>query len=142
VRPPLLAAPLLLAVVLGAGALTAPSRVGRAQDREPPPPTFAEVQALFVEHCTRCHAGERAPRGQDLSPEQAWESIVDRPSEELPALMRVRPGRPDESYLYLKITDRHLDAGGRGRRMPLGQAPLPPAAIRTIERWILAGAPR
>ena len=48
----------------------------------------------------------------------------------------VVPRKPGASELYQRLIENRLE-----RRMPLGQPPLTPAAVDTIRRWILAGAP-
>ena len=48
----------------------------------------------------------------------------------------VVPREPGASELYQRLIEKRLE-----RRMPRGQPPLTPAAIDTIRRWILAGAP-
>ena len=52
--------------------------------------------------------------------------------------LRVTPGDPDESFLYVKLVSA---SGALGGRMPLGQAPLPADQIELVRAWILAGAP-
>jgi len=112
-----------------------------AQPRVQAPPTFAEIQALFDRNCVRCHSGATAPRNQDLSEGNAYQNIVEVPSRELPEMNRIQAGEPHNSYLFLKISDRHLESGGRGRRMPLGRPALLPDEVRLVRRWIVAGAP-
>ena len=58
-------------------------------------------------------------------------------SEEVPAVQRVLPGDPDNSYLYWKITD---NPGITGQPMPLGSYPMTQREIRMIRRWIEQGA--
>ncbi len=108
-----------------------------AQNRRSP--TLAQVQAVFDRTCVRCHSGHTPPRGLNLSPGHAGQ-IIGSPSTGLPTMMLVEPGDPDRSYLFLKITDQHLQAGGSGRRCPIGQPPLPQNELDLIRRWIESGA--
>ena len=63
--------------------------------------------------------------------------VVDVPSSENPTMLRVRPGDPARSYLYVKL----LDAGDYdGGRMPPG-GPYDPRLPPFIASWIEAGAP-
>jgi len=44
-----------------------------------------------------------------------------------------------DSYLWYKLNDTQLEAGGYGQRMPSG-AQLDPAQLELIKQWIDAGA--
>lgn len=60
-----------------------------------------------------------------------------RPSFQMPQLLRVNPGKPDSSYLILK-----LKGLGLGSRMPFFGDPLPPETIARSEQWVREGAQR
>jgi hypothetical protein len=62
--------------------------------------------------------------------------LVNVPSTEVPSLMRIEPGNPDESYLVQKI-EGTASVGGR---MPLGGPELSDEAIAAIRQWITDGA--
>ena len=47
-----------------------------------------------------------------------------------------------KSYLYLKLTDTHLAAGGSGEPMPMGNWPLADDQIELVRQWIAEGAKR
>jgi plastocyanin len=98
--------------------------------------TFSSIQAqIFTPICSVCHPPNQ---GMDLRAGNAYASIVNVSSSEKPALMRVKPGDPDNSYLYQKV----LGAPGiAGVRMPFGGPFLSDAQIQLIHDWILAGAP-
>jgi hypothetical protein len=64
---------------------------------------------------------------------------VNAPSDQVPQVVRVKPGDPEGSYLWLKL--QHKAAKGRG--MPRGiftSKRLPEAELEIIKRWIEAGA--
>lgn len=63
--------------------------------------------------------------------------LVNVASNEVPALMRVLPNNPDDSYLVRKVEGGPDIVGGR---MPLGRAPLSAEQIGMIRSWISAGA--
>jgi hypothetical protein len=65
---------------------------------------------------------------------------VDVPSIEAPEVLRVAPGKPDESYLVMKLEGTHIAGGGSGSHMPFGGAPLPPETIAKFRTWIEKGA--
>ena len=103
-------------------------------------PTFAgEVLPLLKSRCLVCHLPGSESGGLSLHPKSAYASLVGAQSTGS-RLLRVSPGRPDESYLYLKLTGEHLRDGGTGERMPFGEVPLPGADIELVRRWIEAGA--
>jgi len=114
----------------------------------PPPPDegitlSGDVQPIFTANCafSDCHAGTDPVLGQNLSEGQAYASIVNVTSQEVPGLKRVLPDFPDSSYLVHKIQGTQGTVGGGGGRMPLGGTPLTAEQIATIRAWIAAGAP-
>jgi hypothetical protein len=98
---------------------------------------FQQVQAqVLTPNCTGCHVGPNAPTGLRLDAGNSYALLVNVASAQVPALLRVKPGDPDNSYLVQKI-DGRATVGGR---MPLGRAPLPQASIDLVRSWIAAGA--
>ena len=109
---------------------------------EPPDPsaTFSRVQAeVFTPSCALagCHGAVATQAGMNLTQGNAYAQIVSRQSVES-TLVRIQPGVPGQSYLFLKITGSPLITGDR---MPQGKAPLPEEKIRLIRDWIRRGAP-
>jgi hypothetical protein len=109
----------------------------------PPPPavSFAsDVQPIFTASCATlsfCHTGSSPQEGMNLSAGMAYAAIVGVPSMEVPALDRVAPGDPANSYLVRKIN------GGPsilGSQMPLGGPFLSSAEIAVITNWVEQGA--
>lgn len=99
----------------------------------------ARANALFGSSCqggpeSGCHGAGAAGLTLRLG---AGGDVVDVPSTERPALVRVRPFDPPDSYLYLKVVG---EGGIDGGRMPLG-APDDPRVADLVLRWIEAGAP-
>lgn len=72
-----------------------------------------------------------------LTAGNAYGNIVNRNSVEMPAIARITPNDPANSYLYRKITG----AGITGDRMPLSKPPLSDAQIKLVRDWIRRGAP-
>ena len=121
---------------LGLFALLASFAVGVRADET----TFTgQVLPLLKSRCLVCHMPGAESGGLSLHPRSAYENLVGARSTESP-LLRVSPGKPDESYLLLKLTGEHLRAGGTGERMPFGEAPLAPEDIDLVRRWIENGA--
>lgn len=92
---------------------------------------------VLTPNCTSCHAGPNAPQGLRLDAGNSFAMLVNVPSTEVPTLLRVAPGDPQNSYLVQKIDGTTTIVGGR---MPLGRAPLPQASIDLVRSWIAAGA--
>jgi hypothetical protein len=111
---------------------------GRPVGSEPPPiDDFTQIQnTIFTPICTTCHAGASAPLGLRLDEGNSYALLVNVASSEVPSLLRVNPGDPDNSYLVHKIEGRAAVGG----RMPLGGPPLPQESIDLVKQWIAAGA--
>jgi len=62
--------------------------------------------------------------------------LVNVPSSEVPSILRVDPGNPDDSYLVQKIEG----TASVGEQMPLGGPVLPDEQIAAIRQWITDGA--
>jgi hypothetical protein len=109
-----------------------------------PPPTPPANQSLFQQvqdtvltpNCTGCHVGAGAPQGLRLDAGNSFALLVNVPSMQVPSLLRVSPGDPQNSYLVQKIEGRAAVGG----RMPLGRNPLPQASIDLVRSWIAGGA--
>jgi hypothetical protein len=96
------------------------------------------VLPLLTERCVVCHV-EGAEQGHLRLYPDAWAQLVGVPSTQSP-LMRIQPGKPEKSYLYLKLLGTQADAGGNGLRMPLQQDPLSAAELELLRKWIEQGA--
>ncbi len=97
-----------------------------------------DVQPIFDANCVACHQTGGAQGNLVLEAGEAYRAIVSRPSSE-GRLLRVSPGRPDQSYLYHKVNGTHLRVGGSGERMPT-TGPLDRNSIGIIRNWISQGA--
>ena len=84
-----------------------------------------EVSAIFEQSCLICHG----PHGSFT------EQLIIQSSQGLIDSGVLIPGNPDNSIFYQRLIETAAE-----KRMPLGQPPLPPAAIETIRQWIQAGA--
>jgi mono/diheme cytochrome c family protein len=104
--------------------------------------TYAQhIQPIFNAACVSCHIHGRQIGGLDLAPERGYDDLVGAGSVQAP-MLRVDPGRPEESYLLHKLRGTHVEVGGRGERMPMGGMPLSTSQIDLIETWIAQGARR
>lgn len=109
-------------------------------DNCPPPTlqaTFDSIQQnVFTPICTACHVGASAPQGLRLDEANSYALLVGVASAEQPALQRVRPSDPDNSYLIQKLEG----TAAVGGQMPLNGTPLSRAQIDVIRQWITDGA--
>ncbi|MEZ4388155.1 MAG: hypothetical protein R3D98_11365 [Candidatus Krumholzibacteriia bacterium] len=104
---------------------------------QPPPATVSfatDIQPVFDARCVDCH-GLGGFAGLDLRPGLSLPDLVGITATES-ALVRVAPGDPDNSWLYLKIAGQQ----NVGDRMPLGGDPLPADTIGLVRTWIAEGA--
>lgn len=97
------------------------------------------IQPIWNAWCS-CHTQGAGSGGLSLAPGSSYNNLVLVPAAG-GVQVRVFPGVPEESYLWLKLNDLHLEAGGSGLAMPLGSFPLPADDLDLIEAWILANAP-
>ena len=84
-----------------------------------------QAYAIFEQSCLNCH-GEHGAFTEEIIIEHT--ALIENGT--------VIPRNPDGSEFYQRLVETAVE-----KRMPLGQPPLSPAAINTIRRWILAGAP-
>ena len=107
--------------------------------------TYAQIQReVFDVHCLSagCHNAVSPAAELVLEAGVSYDDLVDvaptNPIAAAQGLLRVTPGAPEQSYLYVKLSA----AGGvLGSRMPLGQPPLAAAEIELVRSWIRDGAP-
>ena len=135
--------PLSLVLALGcAGDGTGPNGNGNGNGT---PTLSGNVQPIFTASCAfgGCHGStntEPSEKPQNLTAGNAWASIVNVSSSQVPTMDRVEPGDPDNSYLVHKIEGTAAGVGGMDTRMPLGMPVLSTTQINTIRAWITAGA--
>lgn len=98
-----------------------------------------DIVPVLRSRCAACHVTGKEPGKIALHPAAAYANLVNVPATES-KFARVKPGKPDESYLMMKLDGTHLDHGGTGARMPFGQAPLDAATRARFRAWIAAGA--
>ncbi|HEX2873787.1 MAG TPA: hypothetical protein VHP33_21170 [Polyangiaceae bacterium] len=117
---------------------------------EPPPrtpyralpehgPLTQAVLGYLVGNCVHCHNGSNgAASSFDLRPDVALDNVVNRPTESSATAdgLRVVPGKPDESILYLGVK------GGTELEVkdmpPVGVALRDASAVQLLADWILA----
>jgi hypothetical protein len=101
-------------------------------------PLTIQVKGKIDQICSNadgCHGG-LGSGGMSLSPGNEFAPMINVPSYEMPALERVKPGDPAQSYVYRKVA---CEGGIVGSCMP-GSMPDPRLA-KLFHDWIEAGAP-
>lgn len=101
--------------------------------------TLSSIQTnIFDQICAvKCHKSPRPKKNLNLETGKAYDNLVDIPSKEIPAMMRVLPEDSENSYIIWKLEGRD---GINGKQMPLNQTPLEDNQIQVIRDWIDAGA--
>lgn len=112
--------------------------------------SFAQnIQPIFNVSCAQsgaCHAGGAPPQDLNLQAGQAYGQTVGVKSTERLNEIRVRPGRPDDSFLITKI---EFPTGTPGLPMPpgcpgsptQGATCLTPDDLAALRQWIVECAP-
>ena len=95
----------------------------------------------FINMACNCHQSEPLMAPFSLKPGDAYKNMVNVPSSQLMRMLIVKPGSTQDSYLWHKINNTHLDVGGSGQVMP-SNIPLNADEKKIFERWILGGAQR
>ncbi len=119
-----------------------------------------DIHPIVTSNCSvACHGGgfyEGQPPdfgGYGSDAAQAYDALVEVPSEDVPSMNLIEPGDPDASYLWHKLNGTQADVGGEGEGMPSAYSfsegsgtvwnyPLDRVALELIELWIEEGAPR
>jgi uncharacterized protein (TIGR03118 family) len=102
--------------------------------------TLSQLQTqIFTPICSVCHTGGGAslPASMNLTAGNAFASLVNVASVEQPALKRVAPNDPDNSYIVHKLEG---SPGISGQRMPAGGPFLDQPTIDQVRAWISQGA--
>ena len=108
-----------------------------AQTNAEPNATLSAVQSqIFTPKCVGCH-GTVSPSGSlNLVAGRAYTNLVTVNSSQT-SLVRVVPGKPNDSYLIDKLEGR---SGIVGNRMPQGGPFLTAVEVDLIKQWISDGA--
>ena len=105
------------------------------------PRTYEEIQLMIFDPlcASSCHKGGAAPQGLSLEAGQSHSALFGMASQEVPSMLRVAPGQPEESYLITKVVQS--DGRRAQLRMPRNGPPwLTNGQVRALKRWISAGA--
>lgn len=100
---------------------------------------YGQFQAIFETTCTGCHPGNVGAGNLGLGDGFSYGNLVGVPSDGLASMLRVAPGDPLASMLFLKLNCD--DPPGLGVRMPLNTSPLSLTQQAFFFDWIRLGAP-
>ncbi|MCY0987520.1 hypothetical protein OV203_10325 [Nannocystis sp. ILAH1] len=103
-----------------------------------------DIQPIWDASCTTgCHvAGGSASGWFVITPGDSHGELVGQQSLELASMQLIAPNDRDNSYLWHKINNTHVEVGGNGTAMPPPPAAsLSSADLEKIGAWIDAGAP-
>jgi hypothetical protein len=123
---------LLTCLAFGLGALVllaAPQEITFSRD----------VKAVLEKECVNCHGAKRHKADLDLSADNAMKNLLNVPSSQVPAMVRVKPGDPEQSYLWLKLDHRSQKGGGMPKIFVFSKR-LPQDRLDLIKAWIAGGA--
>jgi mono/diheme cytochrome c family protein len=98
-----------------------------------------EIQPILDKNCVDCHNPKKPKAGLDLSPANAYASMVQVPSKQVPSTMLVKPGEPDQSYLWQKLNHTTKEGSGMPKTF-FGSKKLPDADLNAVKAWIQGGA--
>jgi hypothetical protein len=105
-------------------------------------PTLSSIQStIFNTACasTLCHGTSAG--SLSLAPGDSYGQLVNirstRDADHSPQFFRVLPGKPDSSFLLIKVTH---PSGTQGDLMPTGLPALTAEQITAIRTWITNGA--
>mgnify|MGYP002885729487 CR=1 FL=1 len=110
-------------------------------------PTLSNIrEGILSSGCnySSCHAGGTSAANLDLTTADLHSRLVDVSSVAQPDMVLVKPGSPDESWLYQLVSKCVPSAsdGSTSAHMPLNSPTLmDPGLVATIRDWISAGAP-
>ncbi|WP_437601002.1 SBBP repeat-containing protein [Sorangium sp. So ce590] len=131
-----LAAPALPLLAGCPGTIDDRQRFNGPDDR--PPSDCADVPSVFAERCggASCHGPGEPAAALDLVTLGVGARVAGRPAQSCAGVL-ADPDRPEESVLYVKLTD----APSCGARMPLGAAPYSSGELACVAAWIAELAP-
>lgn len=137
-----------LALVVGIFAFIQPSTmvpVSRGMSQDQSTVTLDSIrQNIFIPTCasTSCHNSMSPKAGLALDGRNAYANLVVVPAQNEAAAAAgkqlVVPGRPEQSFLYQKLTGNLTP--DEGDQMPQTGVPLPPEQVEAVRQWILRGA--
>lgn len=98
-----------------------------------------DIQPILDKKCVDCHGTSKQKAGLDLSAGKAYASLVNVPSKQVPSAVLVKPGSPEQSYLWQKVSHTSKEGSGMPKSF-FGSKKLPQADMDTIKAWIQGGA--
>jgi len=98
-----------------------------------------DVKPVLQKECISCHGMKRKKADLDLSGDSALKNLLDVPSSQVPGMVRVKPGDPEQSYFWLKLDHRAQKGGGMPKVFFFSKR-LHQDQLDLIKAWITGGA--
>lgn len=106
---------------------------------------FSSIQTQTLDRTCNsgsCHGGSFPKALLDLTPSKSYVQLLGNPIQNTAASTRYRalvvPGKPDSSFLYIKLKNPRSDEGAQ---MPERLSAIPANELEAIRLWIQRGAP-
>lgn len=96
-----------------------------------------DVVPVLNQHCVMCHMTGTELGGLSLYPDPRGNMVGMQSTQT--GLNLVEPGKPEASYLLIKMLNQQSSVAGKGLAMPW-QYQLPPDQVELVRQWILQGA--
>ncbi len=112
----------------------------RAADTKSSAPSYAaDIEPIFAKRCGDCHSAKEAKAHLILDPGRGYEDLVGKAAFQVPGMELVKPGDPENSYLWKKLDHSAREGKGMPRTL-FGSKKLPDNELELVRTWIKAGA--
>jgi hypothetical protein len=98
-----------------------------------------DVKPILDQECVNCHGQKKTKADLDVSGDNALKNLLNVPSNEVPGIVRVKPGDPEQSYLWLKLDHRAQKGSGMPKSF-IFSTRLHQDQLDLIKAWIAGGA--
>lgn len=99
-----------------------------------------DIQPIWDARCVAgCHTPGGSKAAIPLDSSVSYDTLVGKPSVQLPSMNMVEPSDLNASYLWHKLKDQQGDVNGSGASMPLGST-LSADELAKVKKWIEDGA--
>jgi hypothetical protein len=104
------------------------------------PQVPANVSGVFQTYCLDCHSSAYPENGMNLSEGFAYANLVGQPAVNDPAVLRVKPSDPDNSYLMWRLQNM-MNQGYMPPDYAGSPGPIPADQVAIVSAWIASLTP-